>query len=347
MKKILLSVLVVILSLIALFIVLEILVRIISPQPASSKWFESSQAYGYFNKTDFKQDFKIPKLDLLMKVETNSHGHRYKEYDGGQLTDSAYNKVLLLGDAFVFGYGVNMQDHLATRLDEHLMEAEGSYTVINAGVDGWSTLQELAYAKDHFNIFNPGIVVLFFNGDDPKDDDQFLQEKPDRAKGALQFPGKIFLRDNTHLYRFLYQKYSQRRHKQVIEEKLGGDEELSPGALPGYVITPDQWERTIKTIKEFHSDFLAFDRDGILLVLSTIPWDEEQRDKLGSLDNGTSLFYIDLYDDALTLGEEETRRENYSPGTPSFHGISALRISEKIQKLSVLSPESGVGVPEE
>ena len=155
MKKILSSFILIIISTIITLLILEIGIRIFYPQEESIRWFESSAEYGYLNKKNFTQDFSFIGYDFIMHVQTNSFGHRYREYNTAEFNDKRYKKVLLLGDSFMFGYGINMEDHIATHLDNQLNDNHDFYTVINTGVDGWSTIQEVTYAKDHFQVFNP------------------------------------------------------------------------------------------------------------------------------------------------------------------------------------------------
>ena len=335
MKKFLMSLIVVIISLLAILIILEIGIRIFYPQADSSQWFESSPEYGYFTKRNFSQDLSFPRDDFVMHVQTNSFGHRYKEYNSAEFTDKRYKKVLLLGDSFMFGYGVNMEDHIATHIDHQLNDTNNLFTIINAGVDGWSTIQEVTYARDHFRLLNPDIIVLFFCGDDPDDDDRYLVEKPDHEKGTIHFPGKIFLRDHSQLYRLLYYGYAVHQHKRTIKKKIKADENLVVNEQSGSVITPEQWHRTLKTINDFYAGFMEFNEQGVVIILSTSPWDSEHRQNLASLSNGTNMFYLDLYDETIDLQEQETRTEIEGPASKIFHQVSAQKISDKIMELNL------------
>ena len=81
------------------------------------------------------------------------------------------------------------------------MRGGREYRLINTGVQGWGTLQKTRYALDHFEDFAPEIVVITFCRNDPSDSAYFL--KKGHSFDAVWFPGKVFLRNNPHLYRFL------------------------------------------------------------------------------------------------------------------------------------------------
>lgn len=294
------------------------------------RWFESSIKYGYLHKKEFSQYYSYIGHEFTMHVQTNSFGHRYKEYNKADFDNTQYKKVLLLGDSFMFGYGVNMEDHIATHVENMLNKDDNLFSVINAGVGGWGTLQETAYAKDNFRLFNPDFIVLLFCGNDPDDDDKFLANMTDNQKGLFYFPGKIFLRDHSHLYRFLYSRFHVLLHNLVLKKKSKDKKDILINEQTGNAITPAQWERTLKIIKEFHTEYLEFNKAGILLVLATSPWDKDHRERLSTLSNGQNLIFVDLYSETLTLPAEKRRLEHDKHWSELIHYINAKIISEII-----------------
>jgi hypothetical protein len=341
MKKTLYSLILIVISSIIACLILEIGLRIFYPQEAlirladpTLRWFEPSAEYGFLNKKNFTVDYPFTPYDFVMHVQTNSFGHRYKEYNTAEFNDKRYKKVLLLGDSFMFGWGVNMEDHIATHLDNLLNANHDSFTIINAGVDNWSTIQEVNYAKDHFQVFHPDFIVLLFCGNDPDGDDNFLAIKPDHEKGGINFPGKKFLRNHSHLYRFIYYRYAILRHNHSIKAKLKENEDLTVDRQSGNVISSEQWERTKKIINEFHDEFLEFNKQGVLLILATAPWDNQYRQELSTLSNGKDLFYIDLYDETIDLPAEKTRLEYDGHWSELMHSLSATKLANKILELN-------------
>lgn len=218
-------ILVIVSSIISLFII-EIIIRTFLPQQESMRWFQSSEKYGYVTKKNFSQNYKYVGYDFVMNVKTNSFGHRHEEYNQSDFTNKNIKKILLLGDSFLFGYGVNMENHMATHLTNMLNKSTNRFSIINAGVGGWGTLNEISYAKDHFELFNPDIIVILFCGNDLKDDIYFLNNMQDNDKGLFYFPGKLFIKRNLHLYRFLYYKYHVLLHNTVLKKKLKNNKDL-------------------------------------------------------------------------------------------------------------------------
>jgi lysophospholipase L1-like esterase len=70
-------------------------------------------------------------------------------------------RVVVLGDSFVFGVGVD-QDHVFTTRLQNLIEARrpGEIEVLNLGVAGYSTDQELLLFEDLGQRLRPDVVVL-------------------------------------------------------------------------------------------------------------------------------------------------------------------------------------------
>jgi lysophospholipase L1-like esterase len=93
-------------------------------------------------------------------LATNALGLRDAPYQA-----DAEFKILVLGDSVAWGNGIaNTSDLFASRLEEELnSQGRGlSYEVINAGVPGYSTFQELAYLETVGLGLGPDLIVLQF-----------------------------------------------------------------------------------------------------------------------------------------------------------------------------------------
>jgi hypothetical protein len=75
-----------------------------------------------------------------VRVETNAIGLREREL--GPKGPGEY-RLIVLGDSFTFGVGVEVDQVFTRWIENHLREAGLSHTVIvNAGVGGYGTVQE-------------------------------------------------------------------------------------------------------------------------------------------------------------------------------------------------------------
>jgi hypothetical protein len=107
-----------------------------------------------------------PELDGVL-VEVNSNGLRDRE-----LQAELPGQALVLGDSFAFGVGVPAERTLARQLED----GGAATRVWNAGVSGYSTLDELVTLDRLVPLTHPGLVVLLvYLGNDLEDNLQFLE----------------------------------------------------------------------------------------------------------------------------------------------------------------------------
>lgn len=100
------------------------------------------------------------------KVSINELGMR--DYSVGT-KDPVTRRVLVIGDSFVFGVGVELENSLPKALERQLNALPGypQVQVFNAGVPGYSPFQELHTLRRIAPVLEPDLVVLvFFVGDD-------------------------------------------------------------------------------------------------------------------------------------------------------------------------------------
>ena len=96
---------------------------------------------------------------------TNALGHRGPEIPPA--VDVARPAVVVLGDSYTFGAGVNDGEEYAAVLRDAL---HGAADVVNLGVGGWGLTQEIRRYYDVGAPFRPPVVVLQFSANDPEDD---------------------------------------------------------------------------------------------------------------------------------------------------------------------------------
>ena len=320
------------LSMLVALLIGEVVVRILSPQQEAMKWFSSDPKYGYVLKKNFHQRFRYVGTDVVMDVDINSFGHRYAEYAAAALKNPSVRKILLLGDSFVFGHGINMEDHFAVILEKLLGGIENNNLVINAGVGGWGTLQATSYAHDHFAVFAPDVIVYTFCGNDPSDDLRFQHGLSDNKKGVYYFPGKILLRDNSHLYRWIYSEFHVALHNVILKKRIGDNDkrERAVDLQSASLISEVEWKLSLERIRKFHQKFLDFNPNGILFIQATSPWHEDTRSHLKQLSNGGNLIYVDLYDATSSLNSQQRRLPHDEHWSERIHDIAAQAIFEAL-----------------
>jgi hypothetical protein len=100
------------------------------------------------------------------KIKISSQGFRSSEI--GPKSDGEF-RILMLGDSFTFGYGVENDETISKVLENKLRDAmPGRHvTVINAGVVGYGPWQELLLLKQSGFELKPDLVIMqtFTNND--------------------------------------------------------------------------------------------------------------------------------------------------------------------------------------
>lgn len=305
------------------------------PQQEAIKWFELNDKYGYVLKSNFYQEYHFVDTSISMIVKTNSFGHRYSEYNNANLQNKAIRKVLILGDSFGFGYGLNTQDTFPFILDSLLSASSKNFMIINSSVDGWGTIQETKYARDHLNIFNPDVIVLTFCGNDPDDDHIYEKNLSDPVKGPFYFPGKIFIKENLHVYRFIVKKYHIVAHIFQLKRKskhINLNKDNTFDLQSASIISEADWNKTLSRILNFYHDFKEFNPKGIMLIQATAPWNNNIREHLKIISNNNDLHYVDLYEDTIIIPELERRLKYDGHWSKKIHQISAEELAKYITK---------------
>src|SRR5207244_2029550 len=91
-------------------------------------------------------------------VFVNSHGMRGDEFPVEK--PAGTTRVICFGDSFTYGYGVGQDATYPAQLGR-LLKARfgGSYEVLNAGVNGYGSFQELVALKRALR-YHPDVVVV-------------------------------------------------------------------------------------------------------------------------------------------------------------------------------------------
>ncbi len=112
-------------------------------------WHHRPGQHGFFEVGGVKTEVRI-----------NSRGLRDREYPYQRV--AGRRRILVAGDSFAWGYGVEQDQAFSERMEASLSGVE----VINAGVPGFSTDQELLWLREEGVKYRPDLVVLLLAGND-------------------------------------------------------------------------------------------------------------------------------------------------------------------------------------
>lgn len=212
--------------------------------------YHTGATYGDFQIRRLRPDesFKHRSVDGTWVFQTNSRGFRsdrefdYKKQDG-------VCRVLCLGDSTTQGLEVR-QDQTYAMVLERFLKAKGmNAEVINTGVSGFGTAEELVLLEYEGMKYSPDVVVVGFFVNDPSDN---LRSRLYKLEGGelvvdrrryqpgvkvqdfiYGVPGVKWLSENSYLYSILFntawkiKKRSSLREGDAIERTAATEEEVT------------------------------------------------------------------------------------------------------------------------
>jgi lysophospholipase L1-like esterase len=92
-------------------------------------------------------------------VQVNALGLRDREIGPCEPADQ---RILFLGDSVTYGHGQAIEATFVREIERALPAHTGAVHVINAGIPGWSTRQELAFYREHGPELCPDLVLVGF-----------------------------------------------------------------------------------------------------------------------------------------------------------------------------------------
>lgn len=154
--------------LLSLEIILRLFCPIYAPLPQRRQdnfdyYLEYNSEFGWFNKRNTSTRLERPEFSTGIHI--NSNGLREKEITYQKQTGT--KRIVVLGDSMVFGFGVNEELAIPSRLQELYSNSGKQVEVINMGVVGFGTAQELLLLKKEGLKYSPDIVIcVFYIGND-------------------------------------------------------------------------------------------------------------------------------------------------------------------------------------
>lgn len=165
----------------------------------------------------------LPDLDMMRRNADGALWHLATNADGSRSrsfwNESTLVKILILGDSFAFGEGVDLEDRFDTLLETSGLAGD----IVNLGVMGYGTDQQMIVARDYFPVMEAGdLVILLTHSNDFHDilrkthsgrakprfsltDDRHLVEHPVRLTWREE------LRDRSYIFASVMSWFQRRR----------------------------------------------------------------------------------------------------------------------------------------
>lgn len=129
-------------------------------------------------------------------------------------------RILALGDSATFGWGVPQNQIFPFRLEQLLQSRlQRPVRVINSGVGGYNTVQELTYFKREGVELQPDLVMLTYVENDIEENKGPFKPKTGFSLRGLSLPGIVVeISRKLWLYRLADHTYHYALHKQMEGE---------------------------------------------------------------------------------------------------------------------------------
>ena len=199
----------------------ELVIRIFYPCPLIPRYVTNSGFGVRVHSSNIVTHHTTP--DYRIKVQTNSLGIRGDKEITFTKPANVF-RVLLLGDSFTFGYGVDVEQTYGALIESTLREKGINAEVINLGVSGFGTAEELVMLNKRGLKFDPDLVIVGFCRNDHLNNVLSLLYVIDNS-GQLVRKNEEYLpaiKERDFLYSFaLYRFLAERSHLlYFVREKI-------------------------------------------------------------------------------------------------------------------------------
>ncbi|MDQ8205002.1 SGNH/GDSL hydrolase family protein [Pelagicoccus sp. SDUM812003] len=145
----------------------EVFLRLFSPVPMLPRYVKSTP-YGIRGNSENKT-YRHKTAEYNIEIRTNSKGIRsYNEIPYEK--PASTKRIVLLGDSFAMGYGVNLEDTFSQRMLEYLRaELDTPLELINLATSGHGNGEELIVLREEGLKYEPDLVLLSWHPTDLDD----------------------------------------------------------------------------------------------------------------------------------------------------------------------------------
>ena len=162
-------------SLLSVFLIMEIVLRLTwhgAPKfkgKGNLPWVVASHTLGWVNRPGFTgRQVKPGAIDVAIAI--NANGVRGPER--GYARTPGVRRILVVGDSFTFGHGVEYADTFSSRLEASLPATE----VINGAIVGIGHDQQLRWLQEEGLKYKPDLVIwAFTSADIPRNTVSFMR----------------------------------------------------------------------------------------------------------------------------------------------------------------------------
>jgi len=244
--------------------------------PERDQFWKYDSLLGWAHQPGQEGIFETPQFQTAVRINENGLRDRQHSYQ----RQNNVKRVLVLGDSFAWGYGVEEPERFSQLLEEDL-----GVEVINAGVSGYSTDQELLWYQNEGIKYETDLVILVFTGNDVGDNDRqlvntiyykpkFVIENGHLVPTGYPVPetssqGRLIysLSQRSALAYFLIQRYFDFRSV-YARERANSEQVTSP--VSGVSAEEEPFKLTMALIDEMRT--IAESRNAEFMIVTTDRW---------------------------------------------------------------------------
>ena len=244
--------------------------------PERDQFWKYDSLLGWAHQPGQEGIFETPQFQTAVRINENGLRDRQHSYQ----RQNNVKRVLVLGDSFAWGYGVEEPERFSQLLEENL-----GVEVINAGVSGYSTDQELLWYQNEGIKYETDLVILVFTGNDVGDNDRqlvntiyykpkFVIENGHLVPTGYPVPetssqGRLIysLSQRSALAYFLIQRYFDFRSV-YARERADSEQVTSP--VSGVSAEAEPFKLTMALIDEMRT--IAESRNAEFMIVTTDRW---------------------------------------------------------------------------
>ena len=288
-------------------IAIEVILQIADQTP---KLTEPDEILHHKFISNLKFHSKTNEWDVFYNI--NSFGLR------GEEVELTKNKILVLGDSFTFGIGVNLNQTFPELLKKKINGHGKNIEVVNAGVISYSPVLEYLFLKQKISTFKPSLVILNFDMSDLQDDYNYFSSAKKDNNNLVIAAG-----EETDLSRSVF---SSLKTLQIINSLISkaSKSETTNYIKPGDILT-DRFAFTrngIEITKEYQNALnisLTYlleinklsKKHNSGFIITVYPYGHQVNTKEWNLGRGVHLFKNDtFYSDRLAKIIENFGKEN-------------------------------------
>ncbi len=192
----------------------------------------------HFDRDSLHKGFKQPEETLNAKTvpsdnpvlfheydpndpKINSAGHRGAEFPLEKDPDTF--RIAILGDSVAYGFGVELQNTFAMRLQEQLRASGRKVEVLNFAVSGYGTESQLILFNNKVANYQPDLLLLAYVLNDPLPNNLIVEVLKSLIKegrfyadlaSKTQFGAWLYL----HYYQYKDQQKTHRNYEKIFAE---------------------------------------------------------------------------------------------------------------------------------